>query len=118
VVVSTVLPAGLTLVAGSSSASCKQTGQTVSCSVGTLAQGSTTALTIVVQPGTSSQTYSLTFAASSSNGDLNPGDGSDAIALYWPGTATGSDGPLPLWAVIALGMGLVGVAQRQLKNVA
>ncbi len=118
VVVSTVLPAGLTLVAGSSSASCKQTGQTVSCSVGTLAQGSTTALTIVVQPGTSSQTYTLRFAASSSNADLNPGDGSDAIALYWPGTATGSDGPLPLWAVIALGMGLVGVARRQLKNVA
>jgi hypothetical protein len=90
----------------------------VSCSVGTLTAGSTTALTIVVQPGTSSQTFNLTFAASSSNGDLNPGDGSDSIALYWPGTQTGTDAPLPLWALTALGIGLVGVARRQLKKVA
>jgi len=116
VVVSTVLPAGLTLVAGASSASCKQTGQTVSCSVGTLAAGATTGLTIVVQPGTSSQTYNLTFAASSSNGDLNPGDGSDTIALYWPGAQTGTDAPLPLWGLTALGIGLVVVARRQLTH--
>ena len=110
VVVSTVVPSGLTLVSGSSSSGCTQSGQTVSCSVGTLAVGSKASLTLVLQPNTTAQTFNLTFTASSSIADLNPSDGSNTIALYWPGEA--ADVPLPLWAYVALGSLLLMLTAR------
>jgi uncharacterized repeat protein (TIGR01451 family) len=112
VVVSTVVPSGVTLVNGSSSSGCTQSGQTVSCSVGALAVGSTASLTIILQPNTSPQTFNLTFTASSNIADLNPSDGSDTIALYWSGSA--GDVPLPLWANVALGLLLLILATRRL----
>ncbi len=114
VVVSTVLPTGFSLVSASSSAGCAQSGQTVSCAVGTLADGSTAPLTIVVQPGSAPQTVSLTFTATSSNADLDPADGVDLLSVNWTGEANESagdtDGPVPLWAIVLLGSLLLALA--------
>ncbi len=112
VVVTTILPLGVALVAGSSSSGCTQSAQTVICTVGSLIVGSTSSLTIVVQPGTAAATVSLAFTASSSNADVNPSDGDASVSLYSPGVSP-TDGPLPLWANLALGLALMGVASRR-----
>lgn len=107
VVVSTTVPAGFTLVTGSSSPGCTQSGQTVSCSIASLALGGHQALTIVINPG-SALTASLQFAVSASNGDLDPGNNTFALELGQSPPASG-DGPIPLWALAALG-GLLWLA--------
>ena len=113
VVVTTVLPAGMSLVTGSSSPACAHSGQTVSCTVGTLAVGATASLTIVIQPG-SAQTVNLSFTATDSNGDLDPGNGVVAISLTLPATSGGAtDAPLPAWANLVLGLLLMGIAMRR-----
>jgi uncharacterized repeat protein (TIGR01451 family) len=116
VTVSTVLPAGVTLVAGSSSAGCSQKGQTVSCSVGTspLAAGATAApITIVVQTA-GSGTVSLTFTAGSGNPDLYPADGTATVSLSATTAAPATaDAPLPLWANGALALLLLAIAMRR-----
>ncbi len=113
VVVTTVLPAGLTLIAGMSSAGCTQSGQTVTCTVGSLAVGSVSSITVVVQPGPPG-TVTLAFTASSANADLDPADGSADVALNWSGTGeSGGDGPLPLWAYAALALLLILIAARR-----
>ncbi|MGO9850509.1 MAG: protease pro-enzyme activation domain-containing protein [Steroidobacteraceae bacterium] len=111
VVVSTTLPAGLTLVSGMSSPFCTQSGQTLTCAVGALAVGATAPITIVLVPS-GSGTVNLQFTASSGNPDLNPADGSATVALNASGESSGSDGPLPLWAYVALGLLLLGIATR------
>jgi len=116
VVVSTTLPAGLSLVMGSSSPGCTQSGQVVSCTVGTLAVGAMAVVNFLIEPG-NTQTISLTFTATSNNLDLNPADGKTTLALSLPGTGTsGSDGPMPPWALVALGVLLLAIASRQLKR--
>jgi len=112
VVVSTVLPAGLTLVAGASSSGCTQSGQTVSCTVGNIAEGSNASLTIVINPG-NTQTANLTFSATSNNGDINPNNGVVMTSLNLPSGA--ANVPLPSWALCAFAAALFGVARRQLK---
>jgi hypothetical protein len=94
-----------------SGAGCTQTGQTVRCTIGTLAVGATVAL--YRDPARGSQTVSLTFTASSSNLDLNPADGMKTVALNVPSEANGSDAPLPLWASIALALLLLLIANRR-----
>jgi uncharacterized repeat protein (TIGR01451 family) len=111
VVVTTVLPAGLSLIAGMSSSGCSQSGQKVTCTVGSLAVGSPATLTVVVEPGPP-ETVNLVFSASSNNADLDPADGSTTVALDWTGGG-GSDSPLPLWAYAALALLLVAVAARR-----
>jgi uncharacterized repeat protein (TIGR01451 family) len=117
VVVTTVLPAGLALVSASSSG-CTQTGQTVSCTVGSgaLAVNTSATLTVLVQPS-SPGAVSLVFTASSSNGDLDPADGSVTVPLNSAGTSAGGggDGPLPPWANVALAVLLLGIAGRSLR---
>jgi uncharacterized repeat protein (TIGR01451 family) len=113
VVVTTVLPAGFTLIAAMSSSGCSQSGQTVTCTVGALAVGGSVTLTVVIEPG-AAQSVNLTFSASSSNADLDPADGSATVALNWSGgESAGSDGPLPLWAYAALALMLLAVAARR-----
>lgn len=112
VVVTTVLPAGLALVSGSSSAGCTQTGQTVSCAVGSLAKGADAVLTLVINPG-SAQTANLSFSVASNNGDLDPNNDVVAISLSLQPAVAG-DGPMPLWALGALAAALFGVARRRL----
>jgi uncharacterized repeat protein (TIGR01451 family) len=113
VVVTTVLPAGFSLIAGMSSAGCSQSGQTVTCTVGALAVGGTATLSVVIEPGPP-EMVNLTFTASSSNLDLDPADGSASVALNWSGEeGAGSDGPLPLWAYAALALLLLAVAARR-----
>ncbi len=113
VVVSTTLPAGFTLVSGSSSSGCAVAGQVVSCTIAGIAVGGTTPLTIVVQPS-GTQTANLTFTVTSTNGVLFPANDSVAISLNLPDgdSGGGSDGPLPLWADVALGLLLLGAARR------
>jgi uncharacterized repeat protein (TIGR01451 family) len=114
VVVTTVLPAGMMLVAASSSSGCTQSGQTVSCTVGSLAARASASLNVVISPG-SAQTANLTFTVASSNGDLDPNNDVVSISLNVP-TQPSSDGPLPLWADVALGLLLMAVAMRGMEQ--
>jgi hypothetical protein len=95
-----------------SSSFCTQSGQKVTCAVGTLGVGATTPVTIVVMPNGSGP-VSLTFSASSANVDLNPADGSATVALNGAAEQPGSDGPLPLWAYVAFGLLLLTIATRR-----
>ncbi len=115
VVVGTTLPSGFSLVPASGSAGCSQTGQSVTCSLGTVAAGSTVPLTIVIAPSGTQQTVSLSFTASSANADLDPADGSETIALNLPSESSqaGGDGPLPLWANAVLGLLLLAIGARR-----
>ena len=106
VVVSTTVPAGITLVSGSSSVGCSQTGQTVSCTVASLGVGSTAALTIVLQPGLGVP-LNVDFTVSSANGDIDSRNNSLALSLN-PGPE--ADAPLPAWALAALGAVLLGLS--------
>jgi uncharacterized repeat protein (TIGR01451 family) len=112
VVVTTTLPAGLSLVTGMSSSFCTQSGQTVTCTLGTLAVGAATPITLVVMPN-GAGVYSLQFTASTANLDLNPADGSATVkqTIWSPGEDAG--GPLPLWAYVALGGLFLAIASRR-----
>jgi len=112
VVVTTVLPSGVVFVPSSSSSNCTQSGQTVRCTVGALAVGATTSLTIVAQ-ATAPQTITLTFTAASSNADLNPADGSKTVSVTETGAGYSVDAPMPLWAYIILGLLLMAIASRR-----
>jgi uncharacterized repeat protein (TIGR01451 family) len=114
VAVTATLPSGFTLVPGSSSAGCAQSGQTLTCTIGSLANGQSTPLTIVIQPGGGS-TANVSFAAVSSNPDIDPGEGTVAIALNLP-TETTADGPLPVWTNPLLAVVLMAVALRTLPR--
>jgi uncharacterized repeat protein (TIGR01451 family) len=120
VVVSTVIPSGFSLVTASSSSGCMQSGLTVTCSLGMLGVLASAPVMIVLQPSGPPETVDLTFTASSGNADLDPADGSDAVALNWPGESVGSasgDGPLPLWASLALGAVLLALGARQAARI-
>ena len=115
VVVTATLPPGLTLIQGSSSAGCTQSGATLSCSVGTLAAGSTASLNLVLQPTGAAQTINLTFTTGSANADLDPGAGVDSISLNSPGQTTDAPTavPVPPWATAVLGLLLLAIIRRR-----
>ncbi len=120
VVVTSTLPSGVTLVSSSGSV-CTQSGLTLSCAIGNLSPNAASAVTVVLQPGGLSS-VSLKFTASTttdSNLDLNNDVASIVLAPAGNASESGtSDGPLPLWAVGALGAGLIGTAARRLNKVA
>jgi uncharacterized repeat protein (TIGR01451 family) len=120
VTVTSVLPSGVTLVSAMSSLGCTQSGQALSCAVGTVAPGALPVLAVVLQPGSLSS-VSLTFAAgTATDGNLDLNNNSVSIALS-PDSGSegpGSDAPLPLWALGALAAALLGVARRRLKQAA
>jgi hypothetical protein len=70
IAVSTTLPIGATLIPASSSNNCIQSGQTVTCTLTSLASGASQIFTITVSTNTT-QSLSLSFATSSSNEDTN-----------------------------------------------
>jgi uncharacterized repeat protein (TIGR01451 family) len=113
VVLSTTLPMGFSLAAGSSGA-CATTGQVVKCTIGSIALGATFPLTIAVRPG-NGPTLNLTFTVTASNGVLFPANDSVATSLTLQENAT-TDGPLPLWALAALAAGFAVTASRRLKR--
>jgi uncharacterized repeat protein (TIGR01451 family) len=103
VLVTTTLPAGVSLVSGASSSACVQSGVTLSCTLGSLAAGASDPLTIVLAPGSVSS-LSLSFSASSGVGDLNPNNDVVSIGLSVPNDGAEKDAPLPAWAVPSLGL--------------
>ena len=114
VTLTATLPAGFALASGSSSAGCSQAGTLVTCTVGTLAIGARTALSVAIQPSGSASGVSLVFTVGAANGELFPANGSVTSTLTLPVAATGlSDGPLPSWSYLALAVALVGVACRR-----
>ncbi len=116
VVLETTVPAGLSLVTGSSSSGCTQSGQTVSCTVGNLSKGASDSLTLVFQPG-NLQTVNLSFGVTAGNGVLFPANDLLAISLTpVSGGAGATDGPLPPWALGIFGAGLIGIASRRLRK--
>jgi uncharacterized repeat protein (TIGR01451 family) len=115
--VSTLLPAGTSLVVADSSSGCTQSGQTVTCTAGTLAVGATDTLVVVIQPG-AAPTVTLSFVAKAANPDIDPARSTSVVSLNVPSNAPGSDSgtdaPLPWWANSALGLILLGFASRRL----
>jgi subtilase family serine protease len=107
VVLTTLLPPGVNLDAADGSPGCTQAGQTVTCTVGSLAVGGNAALTVVVQPG-SAQTVNLTFNVTSSHGDLNVNNDSATVSLDVQ--ISEADAPVPLWAYVTLGLLLLVLA--------
>lgn len=114
--VSTVLPAGFTLVASSSSPGCSQSGQALACTVGALAVGASAGLILVIQP-VGSAPVNLTFTATSSNTDIDPNQAIATVSLAPSQLPPATDGPLPLWAYAVLAALLIGVAHRSLRRV-
>jgi len=114
VMLTTTVPTGLSLVTGSSSSGCTQSGQTVSCTVGNMVKGSTASLSLTFQPS-NSQGVNLSFSVTAGNGVLFPADDLLAISLPAAGSTTqATDGPLPPWALGILGMGLIAISSRRL----
>lgn len=118
VTVTAALPGGTTFVAGSSSSGCTQSGQKVSCTVGSVAAGQSYAFNLTLQVSLSAPT-SVTFSlGGSAIYDPNANNNTLTVALSPPPGSGVKDGPLPLWALGALGAGLIGIASRKLKYVA
>jgi uncharacterized repeat protein (TIGR01451 family) len=111
VIVTSALPSGMSLLSTSSSSGCSQSGQVVTCTVGSLAQGGAASLTVVIQPGSSAASQ-LSFAASSSSGDFDPAGETLTFALNLSPNQIDSDGPMPLWSIAALGLLLAGIGTR------
>jgi uncharacterized repeat protein (TIGR01451 family) len=111
VVVTTKLPSGYTLVTAKSPG-CTQSGQTVTCTVGSLAVGAKSQLTVVIMPPSGSGNVTLAFTASSNNPSLDPADATEDVGLEYGGDTSG-DGPLPLWAYAALAVLLCLIAVRR-----
>jgi uncharacterized repeat protein (TIGR01451 family) len=117
VTVSTLLPTGTALVTADSSSGCTQSGQMVTCIVGTLVVDAIDTLVVVIQPGTA-PTVNLNFTATASNPDIDPARGTYAISLNVPNNtpedSAGADGPVPWWANATLAVILIGFASRRL----
>jgi uncharacterized repeat protein (TIGR01451 family) len=115
--VTTSLPSGVTLVAGSSSPGCSQAGLTLSCTVGTVAPLAASSLTVVLQPG-ALPSLSLSFAATTTtdaNLDLNS-DVASIVLTPQGNLADSGDVPVPPWALGALGVALIGAARMRLSR--
>jgi uncharacterized repeat protein (TIGR01451 family) len=110
VAVTSTLPAGFALVTASSSAGCAQSGQLLTCTVGGLAVGATATLIIVIQPVGSEAL--LSFTVSSKNPTLDPNRATVATALEVVSSAL-TDGPLPPWASVLLGLALLALARAR-----
>ncbi len=109
VTVTVSVPSGLALAAGSSSG-CSQTGQTVSCALGSLAAGGSSTVSIDLAGSVGSVT--LSFAAAAKNADLDPADNAASLTL------AASSVPLPAWAPPALAALLLMVAARGSRRAA
>lgn len=82
VVVEDVLPAGATFDAAGSAANCSETAGLITCTVGNLAAGASTAFVISVVLGaslTDGDTFTNTATVSSPEPDANPADNSSSV---------------------------------------
>jgi uncharacterized repeat protein (TIGR01451 family) len=92
VVVTDVLPAGLSFVAAGSSAGCAAVGQTVTCTVGAVAANGQVVLTVVASAGANTGTSSRSFlnqaSVAAATGDDNLGnDSSNTVTTTQAGVA-------------------------------
>jgi len=119
VIISTQVPYGTSLVSGSSpdctlaNAAGGQYTQ-INCILASIAANASAAFYIDIQlpSGDLVNNTKLTFSIISQGGNLVPNDATVSITAAPPAT----DGPLPLWALGALGGGLYGVASRRLNR--
>jgi len=110
VTVTVSLPVGASLAAGSSSR-CSETGQLVSCTLGSVSSGATASVSIDVA-GASGSSVTLVFNVAAKNPDLDPENDGASVTL-----ATASV-PLPAWAPPALAALLLMVAARGSRRAA
>jgi uncharacterized repeat protein (TIGR01451 family) len=112
VTVTETLPSGVKLVTASSSSSCTQSGQTVTCAVGSVADGGSVSLTVTLSGAADT---SATFTVGSSV-DYNPNAANDVLTVSALGSGGATDGPIPLWAYALLALSFWWIARRQLRN--
>ena len=112
VTVTETLPSGVKLVTASSSSGCTQSGQTVTCAVGSVADGGSVSLTVTLS-GASDTSATFTVASSV---DYNPNAANDILTVSALASGGATDGPIPLWAYPLMGFSIVWIARRQLKQ--
>lgn len=110
--VTATLPSGTTLLASASSSGCAQRGQTLTCTVAPIPAGQSAVLTISVQ-AQSAAASTTTFALSTTSYDPNTAGATLAVNTVPPTGGDGSNAPLPSWALVSLGIGMVGIAARR-----
>ncbi|HMD74592.1 MAG TPA: S8 family serine peptidase [Steroidobacteraceae bacterium] len=113
VVVTDILPAGATLQ--SSSPGCTLVGSSLTCSVGTLAAGGNTTLTINVKWTLSGAVYD-SASVSSDQVDTAPAAQQSLAFGTPPPPENSSDGPLPSWAYALLALSIGFIARRRLQQ--
>lgn len=112
------LPSGATFVSASSG--CTDAGSVVSCRLAGLGSGSSATFTITVKWNTTGAVYD-TAQLSLDQIDSDAAS-QQQLAFGTPSGQQGSgaptDGPMPLWALVALGAGLVAAARQRLHRAA
>lgn len=91
-VLTDTLPSGVNLISasGPSGSTCSQTGNTVSCTLGTLAAGASATVTLLVTP-TAVGTITNTATATTASGDANPGNNTDSESTTVQAAANPAD---------------------------
>jgi uncharacterized repeat protein (TIGR01451 family) len=111
VTVTATLPSGTVLVSASSNSGCAQQGYVLTCAVASISAAQSTTLQISLQAKTA-VTLNTTFALSTTTYNPNAAGTTLALNVSPPSGGDGSDAPLPLWAFVSLGAGLLGFASR------
>src|SRR5205085_500067 len=93
-VLTDVLPAGVGLIPaiGPAAATCAQAAGVVTCDLGTVADGASDLVTIVVTPTTATGRITNTATATTAAGDTNPGNNTDSVdTMIAPTPTTATD---------------------------
>ncbi len=110
VTVAETLQPGVNLVAASSPG-CMQSGQKVTCTIGTVAKGGLASVTITVS-GTAGTSGTFTV---NSSGDYDPNPANTVVTVN-AGQSGITDGPLPPWALVLTGLSFLWITARHIKN--
>jgi uncharacterized repeat protein (TIGR01451 family) len=114
-IITATLPSGASLVTGSSASGCSQSGQVVSCVLGSVAAGSSATVALTIQAAKSAS-MSITFALAG-GAVYDPNSSNNSVNLTVLPTSSGAvtDGPIPMWALALLALSFLGIATRQFK---
>jgi uncharacterized repeat protein (TIGR01451 family) len=117
------LASGVTYVSGSGTldgnpVACSQSGQVVTCNLGTILSGGSGTLNITADanaPGTYSATATVASAIPNPIPSQDTASANEIVSGVPPSPAS-SDGPMPPWAYVLMAGGLWWGARRQLKK--